>query len=105
VADPRFTGTTDDGQVRAVVDHAGRLVELVLEPALLRRPVWVVSEEIRTAIARAQTPAFPVAEADSPLDLNRLGEQVEAIELEADRRMAELRMIVADLARPRENHR
>jgi len=91
------TGSSADGRVRAAVDATGRLVDLVLDGDLLRRPAWVVADAIVAAVTQAQDAVRRPAGA--PLDLQAIAADVEAAGRDADRRLAEFTTVVSDLAR------
>ncbi|BCB91117.1 hypothetical protein [Phytohabitans suffuscus] len=93
---------------RAVVDAAGRLVGLSLEARLLRGSPETVARVVVAAVTAAQDAAaagLPVAGAEAvppeSADAARreLADALAEAELEAERRLSELRVLVADLAR------
>ena len=96
----QFHGDALHGQVRAVVDGAGRLVGITIDATVLRRPAGAVAEAILAAVTQAQSAA---AAAAVPPDHQQLMAGVEAdlaaADREADRRLAEFQSTVADLLR------
>lgn len=51
---PRFYGANASGLARAVVNQTGRLIDLELEPELLRRPATLVADAVLSAVLDAQ---------------------------------------------------
>jgi restriction endonuclease Mrr len=106
----RFRGSNASGMARAVVDEAGRLIDLELEPELLRRPAALVAGAVVSAVLDAQGQAAAIA-AGSPapaqersqdeqrLGLQQLEAELERANLEADRRLSQFATLVADLNR------
>jgi DNA-binding protein YbaB len=54
---PRFRGANASGLVRAVVNETGRLLDLEIDPELLRRPATLVAEAVLSAVLNAQDQA------------------------------------------------
>ena len=85
-----------DERVRAVVDGTGRLVDLTISPELLGSPARNVAQAVFEAVTEAQS----AAAAGGGSDLERqLGDALAEVTLEADRRLAELATLVADVSR------
>jgi DNA-binding protein YbaB len=104
----RMSGTGPDGLARAVVDGTGRLVDLRLEPSLMRRSVGAVAKEVLAAVGKAQEAARAEGTKHTAgLDaiVQRASADVEAYRHEAERRMEELHTLVSDLLRGRERVR
>jgi DNA-binding protein YbaB len=95
----QFTGSAADGRVRAVVDARGLLVDLRLDASFLNRSPETVANAIIAAVREAQEAAAP---AEPAVDDQQIAADLEAIDREADRRLAELNVIVSDLIRQRE---
>ncbi|HEU4953455.1 MAG TPA: YbaB/EbfC family nucleoid-associated protein [Gemmatimonadales bacterium] len=53
----RFRGASTSGLARAVVSETGRLLDLEIDPELLRRPVMLVAEAVLSAVLDAQDQA------------------------------------------------
>jgi DNA-binding protein YbaB len=102
-AGTRFAGAAPGGMVRAVVDHAGRLVDLHLDPDLLRQPAVAVQRATIAAVAEAQR----IAEAhDGQHDraarealARQVAADVERAGFAAERGLGELNTLVSDLLR------
>jgi DNA-binding protein YbaB len=102
--DVRFSAAAADGQARAVVDGTGRLIEVNLDARLLRRTALAVGEAVLAAVTQAQETARvraaeQLADVSTAFDPPGLAADLDAADLEAERRLSELRVIVADLVR------
>jgi len=107
LSDVRFSGSAAGGQAKAIVDGAGRLIDLTVDALLLRRPPRGIADAILSAVQQAQDEAAgarptPSPAADVALDPDRIAADVAAVEREADRRISELSAIVSDLIRHRD---
>jgi len=99
---PRFRGTNASGLARAVVNETGRLIDLEIDPELLRRPAALVAEAVLSAVLDAQDKAAhdPVQASDvSEVDLERLQAMLDEANLEVDRKMAHFAALVQDVSR------
>jgi len=100
----RFSGSAAGGQAKAIVDGAGRLIDLTVDALLLRRPPRGIADAILSAVQQAQDEAAaarpaPTGAAVPAVDADRIAADVAAVEREADRRLSELSAIVSDLIR------
>lgn len=110
---PRFRGANASGLVRATVNETGRLIDLEIEPEVLRRPAALVAEAVLSAVLDAQDQAVAgsPASADatdvaaSEIELERIQAMVDDANLEVDRKMAQFASLVQDLSRGLENRR
>lgn len=109
LADARISGTEPDGLARAVVDGAGWLVDLRLDPSLMRRSAGAVARAVLTAVAKAQEAARAQSTEQFAGVQEALSRQAtadaEAYRHEAERRLEELSTLVSDLMRGRERVR
>jgi len=75
---PRFYGANASGLARAVVNETGRLIDLEIDPELLRRPAALVAEAVLSAVLGAQDHAAAVQhpvrprEAAAEVDIERV---------------------------------
>jgi hypothetical protein len=108
--DVRMFESSADLPVRAVVDASGRLVGLSLRPRLLHGSPEMVARMIVEAVTEAQdaataghsdTPTGAEAVPREPVTAARqeLANALAVAELEAERRLSELRVLVSDLIR------
>jgi len=67
---PRFRGASASGLARAVVNETGRLLDLEIEPDLLRRPAALVAEAVLSAVLDAQDQAAGISMARVQEDVN-----------------------------------
>lgn len=100
----RGHGSAADSLVRAEVDGSGRLVDLVLEPAVLRMSPAELASRVKVAVNRAQEElagrvAEHLAEVPSVPDQDRLALILSELAVEADRRMSEFSTAMGDLLR------
>lgn len=101
----RGQGSTADGLIRAEVEGTGRLVDLMLEPAVLRMSPIELANRVKVAVNRAQEDlaarvAEHLAEAPSvPPDQDRLARILSELAVEADRRTGEFSTAMDDLLR------
>ncbi|HZM84592.1 MAG TPA: YbaB/EbfC family nucleoid-associated protein [Candidatus Limnocylindrales bacterium] len=111
---PRFAGANASGLARAVVNETGRLIDLEIEPELLRRPAALVAEAVMSAVLDAQEKAAavgPGAAGDragdraSKVELSRIQAMLDEANLEVDRKMAQFATLVQDLSRGLDNRR
>lgn len=110
---PRFRGANASGLVRAIVNETGRLIDLEIEPELLRRPAALVAEAVLSAVLDAQDRA--VAEhparvdatdvAAAEIEMERIQTMVDDANLEVDRKLAQFASLVQDLSRGLEGRR
>ena len=61
---PRFRGANASGLARAVVNETGRLIDLEIDPELLRRPAVLVAEAVLSAVLNAQDQAVASIQTD-----------------------------------------
>lgn len=107
----RFRGANASGLARAVVNETGRLIDLEIDPELLRRPAALVAEAVLSAVLDAQDLAVRSGRpADGPstvdeLNIERIQADFDEANREAERRMAEFAVMVQDLSRGLENRR
>ena len=104
LSDVRFSGSAAGGQAKAIVDGAGRLIDLTVDALLLRRPPRGIGDAILSAVQQAQDEATaarpaPTDASVAAFDADRIAADVAAVEREADRRLSELSAIVSDLIR------
>jgi DNA-binding protein YbaB len=105
LAGARVSGTGPDRLAQAVVDGTGRLVDLRLDPSLMRRPAGAVAKEVLGAVASAQGSAHAqrTNQADGLADLaQRMAADAETYRDQAGRQLEELDTLVSDLLRSRE---
>jgi DNA-binding protein YbaB len=103
----RGSGAAAGGLVRAVVDGAGRLVDLVLAPEALLWPAGELAEEIVTAAGRAHdaageqlaAAAEQAGAAQVPGPVARLATELADATREADQRFDELATLAQDMLR------
>ena len=105
LASARATGSGPDGLAEAVVDGVGRLIDLKLDPGLLRRPAGAAAKEILGAVHAAQEAARTRTGKDVDglkAVMHKASADVEAYRQEARRQLDELNTLVSDLIRGRE---
>jgi DNA-binding protein YbaB len=108
LAGARLSGTGPEGLARAAVDGTGRLVDLRLDPSLMRRSVGAAAKEILAAVAKAQEAARAAGSkhaADLEAIVSQASADAEAYRHEAERRMDELNTLVSRLVSGREQTR
>jgi DNA-binding protein YbaB len=105
IAVARHAGSGPDGLADAVVDGSGRLVDLKLDPSLMRRTAGAATKEVLAAVVAAQD-AARTHTAGSAEELESLAQRAsadaQAYRLEARRQLDELNTLVNDLIRGRE---
>lgn len=101
----RHTGRGPDGLADAVVDGSGRLVDLKIDPILMRRTAGAVTKEVLAAVGAAQD-AARTHTAGQAADLETLAQRAtadaQAYRVEARRQLDELNTLVNDLIRGRD---
>lgn len=90
-----FESGSED-RVRAVVDSAGRLVDITISPELLRSPARNVAQAVFEAVTQAQLAASRPADETIALE-RQLADSLAEVTVDADRRLAELATLVGDL--------
>jgi hypothetical protein len=105
---PRFRGANASGLARAVVNESGRLIDLEIDPELLRRPAALVAEAVLSAVLSAQDQAGQREDSRDQvpaIDIERVQADFEEANREAERRLAEFAALVQDLSRGLDNRR
>ena len=107
LTEARVRGSGPEELAEAVVDGTGRLVDLKLDPRLLRRSAGAAAKEILGAVSSAQE---AVRTQNSGADgfealVRQASADAEAYRFAAERQMEELNTLVGDLLRGRERAR
>jgi DNA-binding protein YbaB len=105
LTDLRLRGEAAQGLVRAEVDGTGRLIDVVLDPRVMRRQSADLAEAVKTAVVSAQSAARErleemTAEAARRLPSpDRLAETLTEVQTTAEQRMGEYSAALQDLLR------
>ncbi|GAA0931531.1 hypothetical protein GCM10009557_94570 [Virgisporangium ochraceum] len=92
-----FESGSDD-RVRAVVDSAGRLVDITISPELLRSPARNVAQAVFEAVTGAQRAASRPSDGTVALE-RQLADALGEVTVDADGLRAELARLAEDLRR------